>query len=70
MVNNKFIGYTEYGDPYSLYTKIGNTAVTNGSASFQNLTAAPSNPKEGDIYYDSTTHKPYCWNGTSWNALF
>jgi hypothetical protein len=70
MVNNKFIGYIEYGDPFSLYTQVGNTAVTNGSASFQNLDADPSNPKKGDVYFNSTANILYCWNGTSWNALF
>ena len=70
MVNNKFIGYTEYGDVFSLYTQVGNTAITNGSVSYQNLAANPSTPKKGDTYYNSTTDKLTCWNGATWNNLF
>jgi hypothetical protein len=25
---------------------------------------------EGEMYYDTTLHKPRCWNGSSWNNLF
>ena len=32
--------------------------------------SAPSGAQEGQIYYNSTTHLLYCYNGTSWNALF
>ncbi len=41
-------------------------------ATVLNLTpgSAPSTPEEGDIYYDSSTHKARCWNGTSWNDLW
>lgn len=67
--DNKYIGAYEDGNADSMYT-LGTTSFTNGSASFYNLASAPSNPKEGDIYYDSTLHKPYVWNGSSWNALF
>ena len=67
--NNKYIGALENGNASSMYT-LAVSSFTNGSASFYNLASAPSNPKEGDIYYDSTTHKPYVWNGSSWNALF
>ena len=30
----------------------------------------PSSPGAGDIYYDSTTNKLRCYNGTTWNDLF
>jgi len=33
-------------------------------------TSAPASPLAGAIYYDSTTNKLRCWNGTSWNDLF
>lgn len=32
--------------------------------------AAPSSPGAGDIYFDSTTNKLRCHDGTSWNDLF
>lgn len=31
---------------------------------------APSNPSEGDIYYDSTLHKLMVFDGTIWQACF
>ena len=30
----------------------------------------PSAPSAGQTYYDVNTNKLYCWNGSSWNALF
>lgn len=68
-VNNKFLGYAETGDAFSVQTQ-ANTAITNGSVSYQNLAAAPSTPKAGDVYYNSTTNKLQAWNGTIWNDLF
>lgn len=32
----------------------------------QNLATAPSNPKEGQVYHNTTTHKTFIYNGTSW----
>jgi hypothetical protein len=32
--------------------------------------ATPSTPAAGDVYYDSTTNKLRCYNGTIWNDLF
>ena len=32
--------------------------------------ATPSTPVAGDVYYDSTSNKLRCYNGTSWNDLF
>lgn len=32
--------------------------------------ATPSSPAAGDIYFDSTTNKLRCYDGTSWNDLF
>ncbi|MCX6335315.1 MAG: hypothetical protein NT092_13625, partial [Bacteroidia bacterium] len=31
---------------------------------------APSNPEEGDVYYDSNQHKLMVWNGTDWMACW
>jgi hypothetical protein len=33
-------------------------------------TAAPNNPAEGDIYFDSTTHKLMVYDGSSWQACW
>ena len=32
--------------------------------------ATPAGPQAGEVYYDSTTNKLRCYNGTTWNALF
>jgi len=34
------------------------------------LAVAPTTPTEGQIYYDTATHKLRCYNGTIWNDLF
>lgn len=36
------------------------------NAVVQNLSVAPNNPKDGQIYYNTTDNKSYIWNGTSW----
>ena len=69
MFNNSIIGaYKEAGDLGSLYTQ-ANSYIVNGPV-YLIPQAVPSNPKAGEIYYDITANKPYCWNGSSWNALF
>lgn len=32
--------------------------------------ATPASPAAGQVYYDSTTNKLRCYNGTTWNDLF
>lgn len=32
-------------------------------------TSAPSSPKEGDVYYDSTAKKLKFYNGTAWETI-
>jgi hypothetical protein len=42
---------------------------TQGSVRFIPI-ATPSTAEAGDVYYDSTSNKLRCYNGTSWNDLF
>lgn len=40
------------------------------NAVIQNLASAPSNPKAGQHYFDTTTNIEYIWDGTAWvNAM-
>jgi predicted heme/steroid binding protein len=41
----------------------------NGSVRYIPM-ATPASAEAGDVYYDSTTNKLRCYNGTSWNDLF
>jgi hypothetical protein len=44
---------------------------TGGQVRYVPLSAAPTtNVEAGDVYYDSTTNKLRCYNGTTWNDLF
>jgi len=45
-------------------------AKTSGQIRFYPLSSAPSGAETGDVYFDSTTNKLRCYNGTSWNDLF
>jgi hypothetical protein len=41
----------------------------NGSVRYIPM-ATPASAEAGDVYYDSSTNKLRCYNGTSWNDLF
>lgn len=53
----------------------GTTGDTSGALSLSkiNLTptsSAPASPSAGDLYFDSTTSKLRCYDGTAWNDCF
>lgn len=52
--------------------KLGNNLDFGGYQSLnqvvQNLGAAPSTPVEGQLYYNSTNHTLFFWNGTAWQS--
>lgn len=37
---------------------------------FPSQNAAPSTPNPGETYFDTSTNKLRCWDGTTWNDLF
>ena len=45
------------------------TIKSNGSVNYAPM-ATPATASAGDVYYDSTSNKLRCYNGTSWNDLF
>jgi hypothetical protein len=42
----------------------------NGQVRFVPLAADPASAEAGDVYYNSTSNKLKCYNGTTWNDLF
>jgi len=42
----------------------------NGQLRFVPLAADPAGAEAGDVYYNSTSNKLKCYNGTTWNDLF
>lgn len=45
-------------------------SIGQGFANFQPVSGPPTSPRAGSVYYDSSTNKLRCYNGTSWNDLF
>ena len=43
---------------------------SNGQMRFIPLASDPSGAEAGDVYYNSTSNKLKCYNGTTWNDLF
>jgi hypothetical protein len=41
-----------------------------GQVRFVPLAADPAGAEAGDVYYNSTSNKLKCYNGTTWNDLF
>lgn len=46
------------------------SAKANGQVRFIPLAADPAGAEAGDVYYNSTSNKLKCYNGTTWNDLF
>jgi len=59
---------------YAIYVEDGDTLLQNTTIDnvlhLTPVATAPTSPTEGDIYYNSTTHKPYCYNGSAWNPFW
>jgi hypothetical protein len=49
--------------------QVTGTSKLSGKVNFTPM-ATPGTPAAGDVYYDSTTNKLRCYNGTIWNDLF
>lgn len=78
-------GQIDYGNGVSLFgagaadtlvMRDGTNAMTfqvgNGSGGGSlvlNPAGAPGSPVEGQIYYDSSTHHFFGWNGSAWKQL-
>ena len=43
---------------------------TTGQVNFGGLASDPAGAAAGDVYYNTTTNKLKCYNGTTWNDLF
>jgi hypothetical protein len=43
---------------------------SNGQMRFIPLASDPAGAEAGDVYYNSTSNKLKCYNGTTWNDLF
>ncbi len=61
------------GDATSANASIADAKMTlksTGQVRFVPLAADPSGAEAGDVYYNSTSNKLKCYNGTTWNDLF
>jgi len=78
LVNNTYGIYikntSSQNDEYAIYVEDGDTLLQNTTIDnvlhLTPVATAPTSPTEGDIYYNSTTHKPYCYNGSAWNPFW
>lgn len=43
---------------------------SDGGIVMPKYTSAPSSPEAGEVYYNTTTNKLQCYNGSTWNNLF
>lgn len=59
-----------YGEFDNSFLRINGTVNIRDVLKLTPKTTAPSNPSEGDVYYNSTTHKLMVFDGTSWMACW
>jgi hypothetical protein len=73
------IGFNTSTDPaffvHSSSVGIGTTTPVrklhiNAVMRLEPISTAPDNPCEGDLYFDSSTHKLRCYDGSSWQDCF
>jgi hypothetical protein len=71
VLNAGFVG-TGTNQPLNIVTNNVEKMVvkTQGQVRFVPLAADPASPQAGDVYYNSTTNKLRCYNGSIWNDLF
>jgi hypothetical protein len=70
--NYGFLAGASGARPFAVFTN-GSERMrvkSTGQVRFVPLATAPGSPEAGDVYYDSTTNKLRCYNGTIWNDLF
>jgi hypothetical protein len=48
----------------------GRSSDWNDSHNIPSGTEFPNNPVEGQFFYREDEHKLYCYNGTTWRALW
>jgi hypothetical protein len=70
--SNPFYLYTD-GNRNFIFQDSGTERFTikgTGAIRFVPMASAPASAAAGDVYYDSTTNKIRCYNGSAWNDLF
>ncbi|MDP8235209.1 MAG: hypothetical protein P9M08_02385, partial [Candidatus Erginobacter occultus] len=77
--NSLMVGFNTDTDPALFVDSVGIGAGTTSPARklhvndvmrLEPRSMAPDNPSEGDLYYDSGTHKLKCYDGSSWQDCF
>lgn len=58
------------GSGYAVYAEGDPSTPTKASFRLGLQAAAPSSPDEGAVYYNSVTHKLYCYDGSTWQACW
>ena len=74
------IRFYESGDKVTIQSTTGNVGIgiqppmrklhVNGLMRLEPLLAPPASPGKGDLYFDGTTNKLCCYDGTTWQDCF